>query len=303
MYNVIIKSIAFIIIIFLGAFSVRKGILTKEEGKILNKIIMNFTLPCALIAGFGNVSFSFWMAVAILFGLCVNFISLFAGKHFISKNCTPHETANNMLCTATYNIGNFSVPFCQSFLPEASLAYLISFDIGNSIMTLGGAAAVAQNCIQPGNGIDIRAFVKRLSSSVPFICYVILLFLSVFHIRIPQAGLTVFSMIGQANMFLVMFTIGTQLDVHIEKNDISAIVKIIALRIIIAAAISVAIQFVPMEPALRKVLVIAIFSPLSGIAVIFSQQLGCDTKLAAMMSSITIPVSLIIYMFLLVIMA
>ena len=43
MYATIIKAIGFIVMILIGMFSRRVGLVTIEEGKVFGKIIMDFT--------------------------------------------------------------------------------------------------------------------------------------------------------------------------------------------------------------------------------------------------------------------
>lgn len=51
MKEVLIKSLGFIIIMALGYILKKRGFFKKEDGLFLSKIVMNITLPAALIAG------------------------------------------------------------------------------------------------------------------------------------------------------------------------------------------------------------------------------------------------------------
>lgn len=184
MFDIIVKAAGFVIIILLGMFSREMGLLKKEDSFILSRIIVTFTLPCALIAGFGGITFSVLTFITLLLGFLCNAFLLTMGK-FLTRKGTSLEKANAMICTSGYNIGAFAIPFCQSFFTPQILSYIIMFDIGNCIMCLGGSAAIAKFEIDSGSKFSVMTIVRKLSRSVPFVVYMFLMLISLFHLEIP----------------------------------------------------------------------------------------------------------------------
>ena len=127
-FDIIVKAAGFVFIIILGMFSRRIGLLKKDDSRILSKIIVTFTLPCALISGFGGITFSALTFITLLLGFLCDMFLMMTGK-FLARNQSPSERANAMICTSGYNIGAFVVPFCQSFFSPEILSYIIMFDI------------------------------------------------------------------------------------------------------------------------------------------------------------------------------
>ena len=58
-----------------------------------------------------------------------------------------------------YNIGNFAIPFVQSFIPQA-IPILSFFDIGNSVMLAGGSNVVIEGI---SGSDEERPSVKKFS--------------------------------------------------------------------------------------------------------------------------------------------
>ena len=52
MGDILIKAFSFVLIIIIGYAFKRRGIFGPRDYKIITRIIMNITLPCALITGF-----------------------------------------------------------------------------------------------------------------------------------------------------------------------------------------------------------------------------------------------------------
>jgi len=301
MKDILIKSAGFILIILLGAFSRYKGMVTKEDGKMLSKVAINIALPCALITGFAGVQFSFWMLVCFACGIFFTLVSLMAGRYLASAGCTPEDKANNMLCFSGFNGGSFALPFCQAFFAPGALAYLIMFDIGNSLMVFGISPAIVRSALQHNVSFDIKKFIKKLFSNIPFVVYVVLVAFSVLGIGIPQTFLTIISPIAQANVFIMMFTIGTQLELRIESSLAKNIAKIIAVRILIAAVLSVFVFMLPADILMKQALTIFAFAPLCSPSVMFAQEMELDTRLTAMVCSLSIIVGVVCYILLMMI--
>ena len=76
MQSIVIRAISFLLMVSI-AFTLKKlGILKKEDGYALSRVMMNITLPCVIINSFGTTTFSGKLLIFILVGLGVNFILL-----------------------------------------------------------------------------------------------------------------------------------------------------------------------------------------------------------------------------------
>ncbi|NRW04695.1 putative permease [Clostridium beijerinckii] len=79
MGDILIKAFSFILIIAIGYSFKRIGVFGPKDYKIITKIIMNITLPCALITGFANFKMDTSMLFIILLGFLGNIIMSFVG--------------------------------------------------------------------------------------------------------------------------------------------------------------------------------------------------------------------------------
>ena len=302
MFDIIVKAAGFVFIIILGMFSRRIGLLRSARLCILSKIIVTFTLPCALISGFGGITFSALTFITLLLGFLCDMFLMMTGK-FLARNQSPSERANAMICTSGYNIGAFVVPFCQSFFSPEILSYIIMFDIGNSTMCLGGSCAIARFEVDKSSKFSAMAIVKKLSRSVSFDVYIFLILISLFNLKIPDPCMTIISMIGQANVFVIMFMIGMQIELSFSLRSLSSISKIIFVRYGFAILFAVIVQMLPIDPACKTALTVVVFAPLSAVTTVFSQELGCDTNVAALAGSLSMPISVCAFVVLLIFLA
>ncbi len=303
MGTVLLKSLGFIVIIFLGFISVRSGLITREDGKKLGKIVINITLPCTVIISFVTISFSFSLFVAFLMGFLYNGIALIFARCITSHGYTPEETASTMLCCNSVNVGSFALPFCQSFFPIAAVGYLAMLDVSNCVMSLGVGPAAAGIVAARGQKFDLAAFLKKLFKNIALDVYIVGATLSLLNIRIPEAVVPVLSPIAQANGFIAMFMIGTQLDLDIHMSEIQAVVRIFLTRFFVAGCLIAFLYFSKYDPLMKIALTICLLAPPTSLTVVLVHGAGCDTKTAAMVSSLSIPISIVIYLVLMIALA
>ena len=102
---------------------------------------MNVTLPCALLTNASGITIDQSMIILLLIGLASNIIMLFI-SFILSRKEENILKGYYMINCSGYNIGNFVMPFVQSFFPGMGVAYLCMFDVGNSIMCLGGSLSL-----------------------------------------------------------------------------------------------------------------------------------------------------------------
>ena len=224
MIDILIKAFGFILIIVIGFLLKSKGICKREHGQFLSTIIMNITLPCALLSSINNLEITPVLLIALLIGFLGNVITNVAG-YFITAKETPMNRALAMINMSGYNIGTFTLPFVQSFFPASAIAYVCLFDTGNALMCLGGTFTAASVVVSTDEKPTFHNIIKKLFSSIPFCTYIVLFFLSLFHIAIPNRVLMVTSIAGNANAFLAMLMIGIMLEIKLDFSEIKTIKK------------------------------------------------------------------------------
>ncbi len=294
MIDILIKALGFIFIICIGFFLKQKGICKKEHGQFLSTIIMNITLPCALISSINNLDITPTLLLALVIGFMGNVITNIAG-YLITKDNKPIDRAIAMINMSGFNIGTFTLPFVQSFFPASSIAYVCLFDTGNSLMCLGGTFTAASVVVSSKEKPTFHSIMKKLFSSIPFCTYIILFLLSLFHISINERILSVTSIAGNANAFLAMLMIGIMLEVKLDLSEIQTIRKLIIARYSICTIIALLIYFfLPVNEIMKKMLVLVMFAPVSGVAPVFSTKLGSKSPVPAAINSLSILISICI---------
>lgn len=261
MLDILIKAFGFILIIVIGFLLKSKGICKREHGQFLSTIIMNITLPCALLSSINNLKITPVLLIALIIGFMGNVITNIVG-YLSSNHESPMNKALSMINTSGYNIGTFTA-----------------------------ASTVVSSDQKP----TFYSIIKKLFSSIPFCTYIVLFFLSLFHISIPTQVLTITSIAGNANAFLAMLMIGILLEVKLDFSQMKTILKILINRYTISIILSLIVYFLlPLDNIVRKMIVLCLFAPISAVAPVFSTKLGSHSPVPAAVNSLSIMISILI---------
>lgn len=285
MTEVLSRAMCFVAIILLGIVLRRVGYFKPEDFSVLSRIAIRITLPAAVVTSFAGkeIDLSLLSLGLIGFGGGV----LYMGIGWL-LNKTREDKAFGILNTAGYNIGNFTLPFVQSFLGPAGVIATSLFDVGNACICLGGSHAMA-SLVKDGKGFDLWRLVKALLTSVTFMTYVVMVTLNLLNISLPGFVVECAGIIGSANAFVAMLMIGVGFKLEADREQLGKVAKILVPRYAVAAMLAVLCwNFLPFDATVRTAVVILLFSPIASAAPAYTGELGGDTGLSAAVNSISI---------------
>ncbi|MBQ2991163.1 MAG: AEC family transporter [Clostridia bacterium] len=301
MLDIVMRAGSFIAIIVLGYLLKRIGMFKQEDFGVLSKIAIRITLPCAII-----VSFTGKVIDPALLSLPL--IALFCGTVYVtlgyvlSRGRTREQTAFTMVNLAGYNIGNFVIPFAQSFLGPMSVIAISIFDIGNAMVCLGGAFSIA--CmVKDGSRFSLARIGRALLRSVPFVVYIIMLTMCFLHIQTPRFILTAAEIGSSANAFAAMLMLGVGFKLEAKREQLLTIARIVAIRYSTAIVFALIFYFVmPFALEIRQALVILAFAPIGAAVPGFVGEMKGDIGLSSAINSICMVISICIIVSLLLVM-
>ncbi len=293
MLEILTRAGSFVSIILLGYLLKKIGFFKQEDFTILSRITIRITLPAAIITSFAGKQIDMSLLSLGLLGLGGGLAYVLLG-FLCSRRSSREQRAFAMLNLAGYNIGTFVLPFAQSFLGPMGVIATSLFDTGNSMICLGGAYSLAA-MVKDGCGFSIKRILKALSRSVPFICYIIMLFVSLMKIPLPGMIVSCAEIIGNANAFMAMLMIGVGFKLEWNRSQITTIVKMLAIRYGVGAVLAAVYYFaLPLELEIRQALVILAVSPIGSAIPGFTAELKGDVGLSSALTSMSIVISIIL---------
>lgn len=301
MADILMRAGSFVSIILLGYFLKKIGFFKQEDFTILSRITIRITLPATIITSFAGKEIDMAMLSLVFLAIGCGLIYIAIG-FLINRRKPKEQQAFEMLNLPGYNIGTFVIPFAQSFLGPLGVIAVSLFDTGNAVICLGGAYSLA-SMVKEGNGFSLRRIGKALASSVPFVCYVIMLTMNLLKIPVPNLVLSAAGIIGNANAFMAMLMIGVGFKLEGSKSQTGTVVKLLAIRYGVAAVLALIFYYLlPFALEVRQALVILAFSPIGSAVPGFTGELKGDVGLSSALNSIAMVISIVIIVVLLLVM-
>lgn len=301
MQDILIQSFSYVAIIVLGFVLRRLGFFKAEDFTVLSKIAIRITLPASIVVSFSEQEFNASLLIITLISLGCGVLYMVLG-YLLRLRSTKDKQAFSLLNLAGYNIGNFTMPFTRNFLGPIGAITTSLFDTGNAFVCLGGAYGIAAS-IKDGKGFSFKTLAKKLLTSVPFLCYIIMMTLNLAKIHLPSPVISWARIMGNANAFVAMLMIGVGFELTGGKQQAGYIVKHLLIRYSVAALLALGFYFLlPFSLEIRQTLVILAFSPIASAAPAFTGELKSDVGLSSAINSISIICSIVIIVVLLTVM-
>lgn len=298
MQEILIRAGSFVAIIVLGYILRQTGFFTEAAFPVLSKIVLKITLPAAIVMSFSGKELDSSLVTLALVGLGAS--ALPAALGFLLNRGNRGRQAMEMINLGGYNIGNFTLPFVQSFLGSAGVIATSLFDVGNAAVCLGGAYSLAV-LVKEGKGFSLKRLLLSLLKSIPFLCYVIMTVLGLLDLRLPSPVLSWVGILSNANTFLAMLMIGVSLRLQADRTQIGRIARLLAVRYLVAVVLALVFWFLlPYDLNVRRTLILLVFSPVPASVPAFTGELKEDVGLASAVNSFSIIISIIIIVFLLI---
>lgn len=294
MHDIIVRAVSFFLIVLLAYALKRAGVFTRNDGFVLSRVVMNITLPCAIITSFSSGGFTGMMLIFILFGLGINRI-LLAVAFLMSRGKGREDKIHYLLSVPAYNIGAFTLPFASGMLGPVSALTVCMFDAGNAFQCVGFDYAITKAVVDGNGRFSPLKAIKTVLKVPTFDCYMIFITLSLLKIPVPEEIFSFTSIVGSANGPLAMIMIGLMLEIRFDKDSSVRAFSVLLVRYAFAIVLAyIFYNYLPFSHEIRKGLAIVVFSPISSAAPSFTMDLRGDTALAGMVNSLSIAVSIVV---------
>lgn len=299
MLIVLSKALAFVLIILIGYICKRRGVFAPTDYQLVSKIVLNITLPCAVISSFAHFQLDLSLLAAVALGLSGNCVMIFIAL-MLTRRETLAAKIFYIFSLAGYNIGCFTLPFAQAFLTPFAVVALCMFDVGNSIMCTGMTYALTASCIGYADGhkdrFSMKSIAEKLLHSAPFVVYISMLLLALAGVQFPKSVYTFTDIVGAANPFLSMLMIGMMFEIKLDKQAMGYVKELFSVRYLISLVCAGAfIYFAPFKQEVNYVIALAFMAPCTIIGPIFVEKLGGNVQLASLFNSMTIITSVILF--------
>ena len=295
MGSVIFRAFCLLFMIFLGYGLKKIGILHKEDGAVVARIVLNITLPCALLMGFKD--FQFDVKLFLIPVVCVVMLLAEMGVGYLLSRRTKskEDSLYYLLSMDGFNIGNFVLPFVSNVLGATGIVAVCLFDIGNAIVCMGIGLLIVSIVVGSDQKVSLGKSILGLFKKPPFFVYMLMLVLAILNVRLPDFVFEIAGSISPANGPMAMIMIGLMLEFSFKKEHVSKVLQIVGIRLGFACVVGYLFYaFAPFDEIIRRAVVVTCFAPIASASPAFTADYGGNTELAGFVNSVSIMLSMVL---------
>lgn len=288
------KTIPLIPLFLIGYFLKRFGVLKKEDGRILSKILFNLVIPILILNIFSTVELSNSSALLPIAGVVTGLLFLGIGwavSKILFRGVSQEKTRQAFVITfPTFEGGIIAYVFALAAFGTEGLSRVSLFDFGTGLVMLTVVYSIA--CAYGIARADIRSSLRILSRN-PIIWGILAgTILNLLEFNPPY--LTSFAnMVGGAVLLLAMLLLGLEMEPKFTAVGpilISVIIKAV-IGIVLSLFITLIFGFTGME---RIAVFIGSLVPVSTMTLIYARENNLNPEFVANLLSIALPLSIIL---------
>ena len=110
----LIRPLSYVLVIALGYLLKRAGFFGRDDHRLVSRIMVNITLPCAIVQAFDGFSREGTMFLIVGVGFLCALLPMLV-MYLATRGVETRLRAYRMLNVGGYNIGCFSLPLVQAF--------------------------------------------------------------------------------------------------------------------------------------------------------------------------------------------
>ena len=286
------RTFIYVSLLLMGYFGKRLGAFHREDTRFISRVVLNLTMPAAVINGFQGVQLQPELLWALGMGLAANALLILAGQLLFRRN-TPQDRVAVTFSISAFNIGNFTMPFLLGLISPTGFAALCLFDIAGVITSYGVNVALAEGCMGGAGRLKLGPLARKMATTPVIVTYGVLVVLAALGITLPKPVLELTGVLGGANAFLAMLSIGILFELHLPRENLRTAVKVLVLRYgICAALLAVVLLLVPVTEEMKLALCVVLMAPCASSAPMMTEAYGGSGSLAAGINSANLPVGI-----------
>lgn len=260
----------------------RTNIISEADGKILSKFFMHTTFPALVLLSFLRVRIE--PHLILVSGMGLGFGSLLVTiAWFFFKSYASKLRGILTMGAGGLNTMLFGLPIVEALWGQEGLAYLVMFDIGNTLVSFCVSYPIGNYLSLSGQSAPIaKTIFNKVIRLVPFQAMIIGLIFNALHVSFPAIAITFLETIAKGNKPIVLILMGIYLRFAVEKQQILDVSKVLFIRYLTGLLVA-GLFYAWMPPSVgRSVLMICVILPAGLTLLPFSNELNYDTNIAAM---------------------
>lgn len=281
-----LSTLAFI---SLGFLLKKGGIIKENEGSVLSRLLMHTTFPALMVVSTISINLNPSLFLIPLFAIMVSAVMLLIANFVFRKELKSIRGVLTM-SSGGWNVGLFGFPLIESIWGTKALLFAVMYDIGNTFLAFGVLYPIGSHFSETPSKSKL-SMLKKVLLLPPVLGMLIGLTLNMTQIPIPGFIEEILTTLAKANKPFVLLLLGIYLSFALDKKQLKGILKVLSIRYGIGLLTILVLYFLLPKTLMTSVIMALVILPVGMSVLLFSDELGFDTKIAGTLANLSLLVS------------
>ena len=281
----------FFLLLLTGFFCSKYNVLTDAAVSSINKFILTIAMPCLILSrttalDMDNRIFANFLLVFIIYVGTMMLYAAYARFYCRGKRFSKEDRPVLELAMISPNNGFIGFPVAITFFGNLGLLYMVGTNIAmNTVSFTYGIAILKRDRDQEGEPARQKLLAVARFFADPKICAAIAgIILCYNHVVLPEIAEDFLGIVGDTASPIAMISIGTMLAGTFGPQAFksrSIMEPVLNKLFVIPAATAAIVWFLPLDPLVKTILIVANALPVAAVVAIQAEQFGRNKDIAS----------------------
>lgn len=283
-----------LLLVALGYAIKRLGLVSRDEGRVLNRIVLYVTLPAMNLKAIGQTELSWSVLTLPVLFLVAGIVSSLVGHWQGRRLDLSRHDLGTFVISFCGVMGSMAYPFAEAAFGIEGVRAVVISDLGNAVAIFALAYYLSFHYAD-GEGFQVRQVAKRLLGFFPLHAFILAVVFNLTGVKFGGLPGSFIDTLATLNSPLMLLGLGIYLELDVSREERRVVIRQLVSKYAVGALVAVFALFVlPLSGSMRAMAFLLPLMPTSLSTLLYSVEQNLNPRLAAMLVSLTMVVSLVI---------
>jgi hypothetical protein len=286
------KVVINLLLVALGYLIKRAGLVSRDDGRVLNRIVLYVTLPAMNLLVISRAELSWTLLILPVLFLATAVVIRWAGRAPARWLGLSRQDTGTFVVSLCGVMGSLAYPFAEAAFGEPGVRTVAVSDLGNAIGIFGVAYYVS--FFYSGRGqFSVGQVLKKVAVFFPLHAFLVALFFNLLRVQFTGVVGGFISTLASLNTPLLLLALGIYLEIDISWQESRVLLTQLAYKYGTGLIVALfCLWALPVSGPTRAVAFVFPLMSTSFSTLLYSVEQDLNPRLAAMLISLTMLISL-----------
>ncbi|MGC9468716.1 MAG: AEC family transporter [Anaerolineae bacterium] len=288
------RVIVNLLLVAIGYLIKRVGLVSRDEGRVLNRIVLYVTLPAMNLKVISATELSWGLAVLPLLSLATGILASQVGRWRGRALDLSRQDLGTFVVSLCGVMGSLAYPFAEAAFGDEGVRTVAVSDLGNAVAIFAFAYYLSFRYASNGN-FSLRQVVQKVAAFFPLHAFLLAIALNLSGTELGGLPGGVVEALASMNSPLMLLGLGIYLEIDVSRQESRILLSQLVSKYAVGALVAAFVLLVlPLKGPTRAVTFLLPLMPTSLSTLLYSVEQDLNPRLAAMLISLTMVISIAI---------